>query len=115
MQNRFSPPSQWLKDLVDSGDLGQIRQVHIQCFWNRDDRYYQKGSWRGSLGKRWRSLFTQFSHFIDVMYWIFGGISNPQARFYNQAHEHNTEFEDSGQISFDFENEGWGHLLFLQQ
>ena len=32
MQNRFAPPSQWLKGLVDSGSLGQIRQVHIQCF-----------------------------------------------------------------------------------
>ncbi|MBM55289.1 MAG: oxidoreductase [Euryarchaeota archaeon] len=112
MQNRFAPPSQWLKDLVDSGDLGQIRQVHIQCFWNRDDRYYQKGGWRGSLELDGGPLFTQFSHFIDVMYWIFGGISNPQARFYNQAHEHNTEFEDSGQISFDFENEGWGSFTF---
>lgn len=112
MQNRFSPPSQWLKSLVDSGGLGQIRQVHIQCFWNRDDRYYQKGGWRGTMNLDGGPLFTQFSHFIDVMYWIFGGISNPQARFFNQAHEHNTDFEDSGQITFDFTKQGWGSFTF---
>ena len=112
MQNRFAPPSQWLKGLVDSGDLGQIRQVHIQCFWNRDDRYYQKGGWRGTIELDGGPLFTQFSHFIDVMYWIFGGIENPQAKFFNQAHEHNTDFEDSGQISFDFKNQGWGSFTF---
>lgn len=112
MQNRFAPPSQWLKELVDSNALGQIRQVHIQCFWNRDDRYYQKGGWRGTQDLDGGPLFTQFSHFIDVMYWIFGGIENPQARFYNQAHTHNTEFEDSGQITFDFQREGWGSFTF---
>lgn len=112
MQNRFAPPSQWLKGLVDSGTLGQIRQVHIQCFWNRDDRYYQKGGWRGTLELDGGPLYTQFSHFIDVMYWIFGDIKNPQARFYNQAHPHNTDFEDSGQITFDFTKEGWGSFTF---
>ena len=112
MQNRFAPPSQWLKGLVDSGDLGQIRQVHIQCFWNRDDRYYEEGGWRGTLDLDGGPLFTQFSHFIDVMYWIFGGIKNPQAKFFNQAHKHNTDFEDSGQISFDFLKEGWGSFTF---
>ncbi len=112
MQNRFAPPSQWLKELVDSKVLGQIRQVHIQCFWNRDDNYYQNGGWRGTLELDGGPLFTQFSHFIDVMYWIFGDIKNPQAKFFNQAHSHNTEFEDSGQISFEFEKEGWGSFTF---
>ena len=112
MQNRFAPPSVWLKSLVDSGKLGAIRQVHIQCFWNRDDRYYKPGGWRGTLALDGGPLYTQFSHFIDVMYWIFGGIKSPQARFYNQAHTHNTEFEDSGQITFDFKREGWGSFTF---
>ena len=112
MQNRFAPPSAWLKDLVDSGVLGEIRQVHIQCFWNRDDGYYEKGGWRGTLDLDGGPLFTQFSHFIDVMYWIFGGINSPQSRFFNQAHSHNTEFEDSGQITFNFTRSGWGSFTF---
>ena len=38
MQNRYSPPSEWLKSLVQSGALGNIYQVHLNCFWNRDER-----------------------------------------------------------------------------
>jgi predicted dehydrogenase len=112
MQNRFSPPSVWLKGLVDARILGEIRQVHIQCFWNRNDAYYAASPWRGTLDLDGGPLFTQFSHFIDVMYWIFGGISSPSAIFRNQSHLHNTEFEDSGSISFDFKRQGFGTFTF---
>jgi UDP-N-acetyl-2-amino-2-deoxyglucuronate dehydrogenase len=112
MQNRFAPPSVWLKSLVESGKLGKIHQVHIQCFWNRDDSYYASSPWRGTMELDGGPLFTQFSHFIDVMYWIFGGISSPSAIFKNQSHIHNTEFEDSGSISFDFLRSGWGSFTF---
>lgn len=112
MQNRFAPPSVWLKGLVESGDLGKIHQVHIQCFWNRDDSYYSASHWRGTLALDGGPLFTQFSHFIDVMYWIFGGIESPRAIFRNQSHLHNTEFEDSGSVSFDFKREGFGTFTF---
>ena len=112
MQNRFAPPSVWLKNLVETGALGDIRQVHIQCFWNRDDSYYSASPWRGTLDLDGGPLFTQFSHFIDVMYWIFGGISSPRAIFHNQSHSHNTEFEDSGSISFNFKQQGFGTFTF---
>ena len=42
MQNRYSPPSVWLKDMVESGRLERIHMVQVNCFWNRDDRYYGK-------------------------------------------------------------------------
>ena len=42
MQNRYSPPSKWLKEIVSSGKLGDIYNVQINCYWNRDDRYYFK-------------------------------------------------------------------------
>ena len=37
MQNRYSPPSVWLKELVNSGKLGGLYMVQINCYWNRDD------------------------------------------------------------------------------
>jgi predicted dehydrogenase len=40
MQNRYSPPSIWIKNVVDNGNLGKIFSVQINCYWNRDDRYY---------------------------------------------------------------------------
>jgi UDP-N-acetyl-2-amino-2-deoxyglucuronate dehydrogenase len=70
MQNRYSPPSVWLKELVDNNTLGDIYMVKLDCYWNRDDRYYKKGNWHGDVKLDGGTLFTQFSHFIDIMYWL---------------------------------------------
>lgn len=112
MQNRYSPPSEWIKNVVDQGILGEIFMVQINCFWNRDDNYYGKIKWKGDLQLDGGTLFTQFSHFIDIMYWLFGDIDNIQARFRDFRHQHNTDFEDSGFISFDFVNGGLGSIAF---
>ena len=112
MQNRYSPPSVWIKDLVDSGKLGKVYMVQINCYWNRDDRYYKKGSWHGDKLLDGGTLFTQFSHFIDIMYWLFGDITNIQAKFNDFAHQKSTAFEDSGFINFDFLKDGMGCLNY---
>lgn len=64
MQNRYSPPSAWLKNVIDSKILGKVYMVQLNCFWNRDERYYYKGSWHGSKRARWRHLiYTVFSFY----------------------------------------------------
>lgn len=108
MQNRYSPPSVWLRSLVDEGRLGEILTVKVDCYWNRDSRYYKPGSWRGTLEHDGGPLFTQFSHFVDLLYWLFGDIDNIQARFNNYTHQHNTAFEDTGYVTFDFKQGGSG-------
>lgn len=112
MQNRYSPPSVWLKEIVSKGILGKIFMVEINCFWNRDERYYRKGGWKGTLSQDGGTLFTQFSHFIDIMYWLFGDIRNITARMESFNHRHLTEFEDSGIVTFDFIKGGMGSINF---
>jgi len=112
MQNRYSPPSIWLKGLVDSGKLGKIHMVQVNCFWNRDDRYYSKIPWKGTLDMDGGTLFTQFSHFVDIVYWLFGDMEHFHARFADFNHQHNTDFEDSGLVSFAFVQGGLGTLQF---
>lgn len=112
MQNRYSPPSIWIKDLVESSILGKIYMVQLNCYWNRDDRYYKPESWHGKKKLDGGTLFTQFSHFIDIMYWLFGDIENISGRFNNFNHHQLTEFEDSGFITFDFVNGGMGSLNY---
>lgn len=112
MQNRYSPPSEWIKGLIEGGQLGKIYMVNIDCFWNRDHRYYKKNYWKGTRDLDGGTLFTQFSHFLDIMYWLFGDITNIQSRFRDFNHADNTEFEDSGIVSFDFVNGGMGSLNF---
>jgi UDP-N-acetyl-2-amino-2-deoxyglucuronate dehydrogenase len=47
MQNRYSPLSVWLKAVLDSGILGKIFMVKINCYLIRDDRYYKPGAKTG--------------------------------------------------------------------
>jgi UDP-N-acetyl-2-amino-2-deoxyglucuronate dehydrogenase len=112
MQNRYSPPSVWIKELVDSGKLGDIYMVQLNCYWNRDERYYKPGSWHGNKQLDGGTLFTQFSHFIDILYWLFGDIQNIQTRLRDFNHSKLTDFEDSGFVSFDFVNGGMGSINY---
>lgn len=112
MQNRYSPPSVWIKDLIESGKLGKVYMAQLNCYWNRDDRYYKADSWHGKKDLDGGTLFTQFSHFIDIMYWLFGDIENITARINDFNHSALTDFEDSGFVSFDFVNGGTGSINF---
>lgn len=112
MQNRYSPPSVWLKEVVDKKIIGDIYMVQLNCYWNRDGRYYKPGNWKGSQQLDGGTLFTQFSHWIDIMYWIFGDITNIQAKFADFNHQQTTAFEDSGFVSFDFINGGMGCINY---
>jgi predicted dehydrogenase len=112
MQNRYSPPSVWLKEMMEEKRLGDIYLVDINCYWNRDERYYKKEGWKGTADLDGGTLFTQFSHFVDIMYWLFGDIENIQGRFADFNHKDITAFEDSGIVNFDFVNGGVGSLNY---
>ncbi|MGA9213654.1 Gfo/Idh/MocA family protein [Kaistella sp.] len=112
MQNRFSPPALWLKDLIESEILGKIFMVQISCFWNRNNQYYTIDSWRGTKKLDGGTLYTQFSHYLDIMYWLFGDITNIKSKFADFNHSELTEFEDSGIITFDFNSGGMGSFTF---
>lgn len=112
MQNRYSPPSVWIKELVSNGTLGKIYSVHINSFWNRDERYYTADSWHGDKKLDGGILFTQFSHFIDIMYWLFGDIKNISTILKDFKHQNMTDFEDAGVVNFEFVNGGIGNFNF---
>lgn len=112
MQNRYSPPSVWIKNLIDNKVLGTIYSVHINSFWNRDERYYTADSWHGDEKLDGGTLFTQFSHFIDIMYWLFGDITNIKSVMKDFKHQDMTDFEDAGVVNFEFVNGGIGNFNF---
>lgn len=108
LQNRYSPPSQLLKQVVENNSLGKILWVEVSCYWNRDERYYKKGNWRGTLDLDGGTLYTQFSHFVDLLYWVFGSIKNINGYMTNGNHQNSIEFEDTGTFNFEFQKEGAG-------
>lgn len=102
-QNRFNPPVAAVKKIIDEGRLGKIYSVQLNCFWNRNEAYY-KNSWKGTRSLDGGTLYTQFSHFIDLLYWLIGDIRNVHAFGNNYHHENIIEFEDAGTICMKFYN-----------
>ncbi len=111
-QNRYSPPSVWLKKVVSEKVIGDVLMVQTNCYWNRDSRYYEPSLWKGTLDQDGGALFTQFSHFIDIMFWVFGDILNPKAIVKNFTHPELGEFDDSGFAQFEFVNGGIGSINY---
>ncbi len=95
-QNRYNPPVQAVKELITGNGLGHTYMIQVNCFWNRGDAYYAESNWRGKKDKDGGCLFTQFSHFVDIMYYLNGRITSAEGWVHNFAHRHNTEVEDTG-------------------
>ena len=102
-QNRYNPPVVAVKEAIDKGRLGKIYSLQLSCFWNRDAAYYLN-SWKGSKDLDGGTLFTQFSHFIDLLYWMNGDVNKVFAITQNYAHQGIIDFEDSGVVALQFFN-----------
>jgi UDP-N-acetyl-2-amino-2-deoxyglucuronate dehydrogenase len=95
-QNRYNPPVQAVRQLLLNNELGEAYMYQVNCFWNRSDSYYAESGWRGKKDKDGGCLYTQFSHFVDILYYLNGGITEARGWVHNYAHQHNTEVEDTG-------------------
>ena len=101
-QNRFNPPVQKVKQMIDEGRLGAIFSIQLNCFWNRNSDYYRDSDWKGKKDMDGGTLFTQFSHFIDLLHWMIGDIEEAYAMSDNFAHQDVVEFEDTGVVILRF-------------
>lgn len=110
-QNRFNPPVVAVKKLLDEGKLGKVYSIQLSCFWNRNPDYYHN-SWKGTQLLDGGTLYTQFSHFIDLLYWLVGDVKNVQAMMANYAHQGIIEFEDTGVIALEFHNGAIGTINY---
>ncbi len=110
-QNRFNPPVVAVKELIENNKLGKIYSIQLNCFWNRNPDYYQN-SWKGSKKLDGGTLFTQFSHFVDLIYYLIGDVKEVNAVIGNYDHKGIIEFEDSGVVNFQFYNGTIGTLNY---
>jgi predicted dehydrogenase len=110
-QNRYNPPVVAVKKALDEGRLGKIYSFQLNCFWNRGMDYYTN-SWKGTLKLDGGTLFTQFSHFIDLLYWMIGDITEVRSMIHNYAHGGTIEFEDTGVVMLKFANGAMGAINY---
>lgn len=93
-QNRYNKPVSRAREVIANNRLGEILQIECSVYWNRSQNYYDSSSWRGKKDLEGGTLFTQISHYIDIILWLFGDITWVSSCLENKNHR--IEFEDSG-------------------
>ncbi len=109
-QNRYNQPVVAVKKLCEENRLGRMISFQINCFWNRPKKYYTN-TWKGTKELDGGTLYTQFSHFIDLLYWILGDVKEVKAIAKNFLHPY-IEFEDTGVIIFEMQSGAIGTLNY---
>lgn len=100
-QNRYNPPVAILKELIEEGALGEIFLISSNVFWNRRKQYFDDEKWRGTLDLDGGALFTQCSHFVDLIVWLGGDPDNVEAFMANVNHPY-IQTEDLGTVRMEF-------------
>lgn len=92
---RTDPVYRKLENLIDSGELGEIRRIQWTVTdWFRTQEYYASGGWRATWkGEGGGVLLNQCPHNLDLFQWLFG-MPDKVHGFCNFGRYHQIEVED---------------------
>ncbi|BFT73822.1 MULTISPECIES: Gfo/Idh/MocA family protein [Paenibacillus] len=111
-QERTLPFYAKLKEIVESGELGQLtRATWIHTKWFRSQSYYNSGGWRATwAGEGGGILTNQCPHTLDMYQWLFGLPSLISGHAHIGKY-HDIEVEDEVTAYFEHSNGMIGHLI----
>lgn len=109
---RTNPLYQKVRDLVHSGELGDLKRViWIITDWYRSQSYYDSGGWRATwAGEGGGVLLNQAPHQLDLWQWIFGMPTRLRA-FCHEGKFHNIEVEDDVTAYLEYANGSTGVFI----
>ncbi|OLY92454.1 Predicted dehydrogenase [Cnuella takakiae] len=93
-QNRFNKPVLFARQILEAGNLGRILSFSLNGYWNQPQAYYT-GNWHGTRHEDGGILYTQFSHFFDMLLWLLGDTTVISAAASNSGLRSHFEIEDS--------------------
>lgn len=101
-----------LRELVQSGEYGQIRRTNwIITDWYRPQCYYDSGNWRATwAGEGGGVLINQAPHNLDLWQWICG-MPDSVTAFCNVGKFHNIEVEDDATLYTKYKNGATGVFI----
>ncbi len=101
-----------LREIVRSGELGEIRRVSwIITDWYRTQAYYNSGGWRATwAGEGGGVLLNQCPHNLDLWQWICGMPCKIRA-VVHEGKWHNIEVEDDVTIYAEYPNGATGTFI----
>lgn len=98
-----------LKEMLEQGELGQIKRVSwLITDWYRTQNYYDSGAWRATwAGEGGGVLMNQCPHQLDLLTWLCGLPKTVRA-FCHNGKWHDIEVEDDVTCYMEFENGATG-------
>lgn len=107
---RTNPLYRKLKDLTDSGELGEIRRTNwIITNWYRSQSYYDSGTWRATwAGEGGGVLLNQDPHQLDLWQWTINMMPKRVRAFCYFGKHRNIEVEDDVTAFVEYENGATG-------
>lgn len=111
-QLRTEPIWKKLKQLISSGELGELTRINwIATNWFRTEAYYASGGWRATWsGEGGGILLNQCPHNLDLMQWMFGMPSKIRA-FMAFGAKHDIEVEDQVTAYLEYPNGATGAFI----
>jgi predicted dehydrogenase len=102
-QQRTDQVYRKVRELIQGGELGQIRRINwIITNWFRPEVYYKLGSWRASwAGEGGGVLLNQCPHNLDLFQWFFGMPKRVRG-FCGLGRYHDIEVEDDVTAYFEY-------------
>lgn len=106
---RTNPLFQKLKDLIESGELGDLKRTNwIITSWYRPQSYYNSGGWRATWeGEGGGVLLNQNPHNLDLWQWTCGMPKRVRAFCYFGKY-HDIEVEDDVTAYVEYESGATG-------
>ncbi|WP_408007663.1 Gfo/Idh/MocA family protein [Pseudalkalibacillus sp. A8] len=106
---RTNPVFQKVRDLVVSGELGEIRRTIWIIDWYRSQSYYDSGSWRATwAGEGGGVLINQCPHQLDLWQWSINMMPKRVRAFCNFGKYRNVEVEDDVTAYVEYKNGATG-------
>ncbi|MBS4210189.1 Gfo/Idh/MocA family oxidoreductase [Bacillus sp. FJAT-50079] len=102
---RTNPLYQKLKELIDNGEIGEIRRTNwLITTWWRPQGYYDQGSWRATWeGEGGGVLVNQAPHQLDLFQWICGMPKTVTSNV-KYGYRRDIAVEDEVTAMFEYEN-----------
>ena len=112
LNQRANPLLQHIKCIIDSGELGTMRNsYYITNNWWRPDSYYESNAWRGTWnGEGGGILVNQACHPLDLWIWLCGMPQAVYARCREGAHR-NITVENDVTVSARYPGGGQGVFI----
>ncbi|MGM7723280.1 Gfo/Idh/MocA family protein [Metabacillus sp. Hm71] len=110
---RTNPIYQKLRELIQAGELGEIKRTNwIITDWYRSQSYYDSSDWRATWhGEGGGVLLNQSPHQLDLWQWTTGLMPKKVHAFCHYGKYHDIEVEDDITAYVEYENGATGVFI----